>query len=159
MAGLAVWVVSDRLVIIGPFDRAQIGWAIVVPLFAIAPGMAALAEGRTGERALARFVVTGLSVVSALFVLITLAITTTFLDCRSVTSPLEVVPRALPTAFVAGLAFAGSAAVASRLAPKRGTIVALFVGAAVWIVGAAMGLLVFAASFPAISCAPPQPLS
>jgi len=40
---LAIWFVSDRFVVIGPFDRATIGWAVVLPLLAIAPGAAALA--------------------------------------------------------------------------------------------------------------------
>jgi hypothetical protein len=32
-----LWWISDRLVIVGPLDRAQFGWLIVIPLFAAAP--------------------------------------------------------------------------------------------------------------------------
>ena len=32
-----LWWISDRLVIIGPLDRAQFGWLVVIPMFAAAP--------------------------------------------------------------------------------------------------------------------------
>src|SRR5258705_6666108 len=70
---VAVWFVSDRLVTIGPFDRAKIGWAVVVPLLALAPGAAALAgSGSTGP-GLARLVVAVPSLVSGIFVFLGLS--------------------------------------------------------------------------------------
>jgi hypothetical protein len=154
--GLAVWFVSDRLVIIGPFDRAQIGWAVVVPLLAMAPGVAALAGPRAASPELARLVVAGMSIGTGVLVVIGLAATITVLDCRPVSSPLEVVPRTLPTAFVMGIGFAISAAAAWGPALRGRTLVALLVGAMVWIVAAALGLVVFLLSFPTLSCAAPQ---
>jgi hypothetical protein len=46
--GIVVWWVSDRLLVIGPFDRAQIGWVLVVPMLALGPGLAGLAEAMPG---------------------------------------------------------------------------------------------------------------
>lgn len=94
--------------------------------------------------------------VTGVLVVIGLAATITFLDCRPVTSPLEVVPRTLPTAFVMGIGFAISAAAAWGPALRGRTLVALLVGAVVWIVAAALGLIVFVLSFPPLSCAAPQ---
>lgn len=39
----AVWVISDRLGYIGPFDRALLGWAVVIPLWVGAPVAAGFA--------------------------------------------------------------------------------------------------------------------
>jgi len=97
---VAVWFVSDRLVVIGPFDRATIAWAVVVPLLALAPGAAALAGSGSTSPGLARLLVAVASIVTGIFVVLGLASAITFIDCRPATGPLEVVPRTLPTAFV-----------------------------------------------------------
>ena len=153
---VAVWFVSDRLVTIGPFDRAKIGWAVVLPLLALAPGAAALAGSRTTSPGLARLVVAGTSIITGLFVVLGLASAITFIDCRPATGPLEVVPRTLPTAFVFGIGFAISAAAAWGPALHGRRVVALVVGAAVWIVAGALGLFSFFVSFPPLSCGAPQ---
>ena len=49
-ASFAVLTISSALVVVGPFDRAQIGWGVGVPLFLLAPGAAALAARRAGGR-------------------------------------------------------------------------------------------------------------
>jgi hypothetical protein len=156
LLGVAIWFVSDRLVVIGPFDRAQIGGLVVLPLFAIAPGAAALAGSGSSSPGLARLVVTGLSAAIALFVVIGLAATVTFLDCRPVTSQLQVVPHTLPTALVLSVGFAISTAAASGPALRGRALVTLLVGAAVWIVVIALGLFAFFISFPPLSCGAPQ---
>jgi hypothetical protein len=47
LAGVALayllWWISDRLVVIGPLDRATFGWLVVVPVWALTPTMAAYA--------------------------------------------------------------------------------------------------------------------
>ncbi len=48
----AVWWVSDRLVVIGPFDRATFGWLFVVPLLAIVPLVAGAAWRGLDHRSL-----------------------------------------------------------------------------------------------------------
>ena len=156
LLGLAIWFVADRLVTIGPFDRAQIEGVVVLPLIAIAPGAAAIAGSGSTSPGLARLVVVAVSAAIALFVVIGLAATVTFLDCRPVTSPLQVVPRTLPTALVLGVGFALSAAAAWGPALRGRGVVALLVSAAVWIVAAALGLFVLFASFPPLSCGAPQ---
>ena len=152
---LAVWFVSDRLVTIGPFDRAKIAWAVVVPLLALAPGAAALAGSRTTSPGLARLVVAGTSIITGLFVVLGLASAITFVDCRPATGPLEVVPRTLPTALALGIGFGISAAAAWGPALHGRRLVAVAVGAAVWIVMAAIGLFAFFVSFPPLSCGAP----
>ena len=156
LLGLAIWFVSDRLVVIGPFDRAKIAWAVVVPLLAIAPGAAALAGSGSTSPGLARLVVAGTSVVTGLFIVFVLAATITFVDCRPATGPLEVVPRTLPTALAFGIGFAISAAAAWGPALHRRRIVAVVVGATVWIVAATLGLFAFFVSFPPLSCGAAQ---
>jgi uncharacterized membrane protein (GlpM family) len=153
---VAVWFVSDRLVVIGPFDRAKIAWAVVLPLLAIAPGAAALAGSGSTSPRLARLVVAGTSIATGIFVVLGLVSAITFIDCRQATGPLEVVPRTLPTAFVLGIGFAISAAAAWGPALHGRRVVALVVGATVWIVAAALGLFAFFVSFPPLSCGAPQ---
>jgi hypothetical protein len=47
LAGVALayllWWISDRLVVIGPLDRAAFGWLVVVPVWALTPTLAAYA--------------------------------------------------------------------------------------------------------------------
>jgi hypothetical protein len=42
----ALWTISDRLLQIGPLDRAAFGWIVVVPVALLAPGVAGLAWAR-----------------------------------------------------------------------------------------------------------------
>jgi hypothetical protein len=46
----ALWWISDRLVQIGPIDRAVFGWVVVVPVWAAAPLAAALAWRGLSDR-------------------------------------------------------------------------------------------------------------
>jgi hypothetical protein len=156
LLALAIWFISDRLVTIGPFDRAQIEGVVVLPLIALAPGAAALAGSGSTSPALARLVVAVTSIATGLFVVVGLAASITFLDCRPATSPLEVVPRTLPTAFALGVGFAISATAAWRPALHAGRLAAVLVGAAVWVVAAGIGLFALFVSFPPLSCGGPQ---
>ena len=156
LLGVAIWFVADRLVTIGPFDRAQIEGLVVLPLLALAPRAAALAGSSSTRPGLARLVVAGTSIAMGLFVVFGLAASITFLDCRPTTSPLEVVPRTLPTAFALGVGFAISAAAAWRPALHARRLAAVLVGAAVWVVAAAIGLFALFVSFPPLSCGAPQ---
>ncbi|HEX4897519.1 MAG TPA: hypothetical protein VFV53_04085 [Candidatus Limnocylindrales bacterium] len=44
----AVWLASDRLVHIGPFDRGSFFWAVLLPLWCLSPSLAALLWRRLG---------------------------------------------------------------------------------------------------------------
>lgn len=46
----ALWWVSDRLVYIGPLDRAAFGWIVIMPIWFISPAVAALLWRRLTER-------------------------------------------------------------------------------------------------------------
>ena len=155
LLAVAVWFVSDRLVTIGPFDRATIAWAVVVPLLALAPGAAALAGSGSTSPQLARLVVAVTSIVTGIVVVFGLASAITFVDCRPATGPLEVVPRTLPTALALGIGFTTSVAAAWGPALHGRRVVALVVGAAVWIMAAVLGLFALFASFPPLSCGAP----
>jgi hypothetical protein len=47
---IALWLISDRLIYVGPLDRATFGWSVVVPLWAAAPFAAAIAWQRLSTR-------------------------------------------------------------------------------------------------------------
>ncbi len=42
-AAYLLWWISDRLLVIGPFDRAMWGWLVVVPVWSLTPTLTALA--------------------------------------------------------------------------------------------------------------------
>lgn len=86
LSAVAAWFVADQLVTIGPFDRAQVGW-LAVPLLALAPGVAALAEQRSGEVRRSRLVVAVVSLVVGVVVLVGMEATVTIVDCQPVTGP------------------------------------------------------------------------
>jgi hypothetical protein len=154
---LVLYVTSDRLVEIGPFDRAKIGWAVVVPLLAVAPGAAALAGRSVGARRAA--IAAGLiSVVSGVGLAWWVSVATIFLDCREVTDPLVVLPRTLPIALVAAAAFGAAAAAAWQAAKRDRRLLAVLIGAAVWFAGAIAGIFVWVLSFPQARCLPSVPL-
>lgn len=46
-----LWLMSDRLLYIGPLDRATFGWAVVIPIWASAPLAAGLGWRRLSRRA------------------------------------------------------------------------------------------------------------
>jgi hypothetical protein len=52
VVGIAVslWLISDRLLYVGPLDRATFGWSVVVPLWAAAPLAAGIAWRRLSSR-------------------------------------------------------------------------------------------------------------
>jgi hypothetical protein len=154
--GLLSWYVSDRLVVIGPFDRAQIGWGLTVPLMALAPGAAAVAGTLTRRPDLARRLVWTVSILSGVVAWLWLASSITFMDCRDVTNRSAVFIRVLPTALAVALAFAIGAR-AARLATDRGhLLVALVLGAGGWFGGAVVATAVFFVSFPPLACAAPS---
>jgi hypothetical protein len=143
-------------VVIGPFDRAQIGWGLTVPLMALAPGAAAVAGTLTRRPDLARRLVWTVSILSGVVAWLWLASSITFMDCRDVTDRSAVFMRVLPTALGVALAFAIGAR-AARLATDRGHLLAaLVLGAGGWFGGAVIATAVFFVSFPPLACAAPS---
>jgi hypothetical protein len=150
LVGLAV---SNSLVTIGPFDRAQIGWGVGVPLLLLAPGAAALAGRRSGGRE-AAWAVGVISVVLAVLPIVGLMATPApSIGCAPASGPPEVLVHAIPVGISAGLGFAGPAG-AAWLVRNRGAIVSLAVGAILAFGAIFVTIVVFAASFVVgVSCA------
>lgn len=148
---LLVWLVADRLVVIGPFDRAQITGAIALPLFLLAPGTlgvaAAQADARRGRLALA-LVPAALGVLAVAGLMATVA----QVGCRPVAGPADVLAPALPVGLAVALAF-GLPALAARRLAGRGSLVAVASAAALALVGAVVVVGVALAAFPVLSCA------
>jgi hypothetical protein len=111
-----LWWISDRLLYIGPLDRATFGWAVVIPIWLLAPFVAALAwrslSSRTTMQAAVLFgaIVTG---VSALLFWRAVA----FLDCENgaIRTPTEWVVPSLVLGAVIGGGVAISGLVAVRI--------------------------------------------
>ena len=148
---LVVWFVADRLVIVGPFDRAQISGFIAMPLLLLAPGAlgvaAAEAGARTGRLALV-LVPAGVGVLTVVGLMATVA----QIDCRPVGSPAEVLGPAIAVGLAAALAF-GLPTLAARRLADRGIFVAVVSAAALELVGAVAVVGVLLVAFPVLSCA------
>ncbi len=115
-----LWLVSDRLIWIGPLDRAAFGWAIVIPLWWMAPivgGLLAADLDRGGQRIAA----TALFFVLAVGATIALLGETAFPDCEFGTHG-EPLTYALRVPMVGALIGVGPPAVllASAVARRRG---------------------------------------
>lgn len=150
VAAIAVWAISDRMLSIGPFDRAQIGWAVVVPLFLLAPAAAGLAARWTSTRS-AMLVATGIAMALGGLIVLTLSLTWTRIGCQPV-GQAEAALQAIPTGLAAGLGFLAAAGAAvsrlgdgPRMAIVAGVVVGIFAGLAT--------LGAFAATYQVASCA------
>jgi hypothetical protein len=126
-ASFAVLTISNSLVVIGPFDRAQIGWGVGVPLFLLAPGAAALAGRRVGGR-VAAWSIGAIAVALGCLTIVGLTATMSRIGCTPTADVLETLVRAVPVGIAAGLTFAGPAA-AAWFVRGRGSVIALAVGA------------------------------
>lgn len=70
-----LWWISDRLLYVGPLDRAAFGWAVVVPVWAMSPVVAGFVWRRLTPRSTTLAAVTvGLVVSSVAAVLFWLAV-------------------------------------------------------------------------------------
>jgi hypothetical protein len=111
LAGLALayglWWISDRLLYIGPFDRAAFGWLVVVPVWALTPLATAFAWRRLSRRetTLAASVVGSiLSLVATL--LFWIAIAHPGCEFGAVRTPAELLLPSLLVGVVIGAGFA-----------------------------------------------------
>jgi hypothetical protein len=152
----ALWAVSDRLIWIGPFDRAAFGWIFVAPISWLAPGIAGLAWSGMprGRRLLAALVVGGIvAVVSAAL----LANSIDYANCAPVTSPVEVLPASLAIGLVIALGPAlgalVAASVAGRMSGPSRVAAAVAAGGLIGFVGLFAAVFAFVFFFPPVSCA------
>ena len=156
VAAFVAWWVSDRLLTIGPFDRAQIGWGVVVPLAALAPGAAALVGRDPSLSQTSRRLAVLVSVALGVAVLVGLVATVTQVGCQPVTSPLDILPLTIVPALVAGSSYWTAHAVADRIQRRGGALAALVVSAALWVAFLFATVLVIFLAFPVASCALPR---
>lgn len=112
----ALWWISDRLVYIGPFDRAQFGWLVVVPVWALTPVVAAYAWRPMGTQP--RFLVAAiiglvLSIVAAVLFFAAVA----FPDCAfgATRTAADWVVPSIVVGLVIGAGFAAICLLAARV--------------------------------------------
>jgi hypothetical protein len=154
-----LWAISDRLVRIGPFDRAAFGWIVVVPFSWLAPGVAGLAWAPmpASRQRIAAILVGG---VVALVSGILLATAIHYASCGRVASWTDHLPASLAIGLVVAagpvLGALAAAAIARRMTGLGRIPAALAAGATIGVVGLFAAILTFAIFFPAISCAATQ---
>jgi len=153
----ALWAISDRLLYIGPLDRAAFGWIVVMPVSWVAPGITGLVWSgmSTGRRSLAAILLWGI-VAAVAGILVANGID--WVDCQPVTSWTDVLPGSLAVGAVigAGPALGGwfAMAAAGRASGAWRWIAAIATGGIVAVVGLFAAIMTFVFFFPPIACAP-----
>ncbi|MGZ6213695.1 MAG: hypothetical protein ACXWMG_01935 [Candidatus Limnocylindria bacterium] len=111
----ALWWVSDRLVQIGPVDRAAFGWAVVIPVWLAAPAAAAFAWRRlSSEDAVVASVAVAVLIGGAAAIVFWLSVSNPECEFGAIRTPMEWVLPSLVLGAVIGGGVAFSALVASR---------------------------------------------
>lgn len=124
LAGVALayllWWISDRLLYIGPFDRATFGWLVVVPVWALTPVVAGYAwRPLNAPQTAAAVAMVGLVITAIATSLLWLA--SAFPDCEfgAVRSPAEWIVPSVVVGVVIGGGFA-AACLGTAAAVRRG---------------------------------------
>jgi len=148
-----LWVVSDRLLWIGPLDRAAFGWLVVVPLLVLAVPLATEAwhgldrRGRmVGALALAGSVA---AVVATLFAR---ALFETDCQYGMLVGPAEILVRSIGLGIAVGAAYGIGALVVSGIG-RRWSVRRWVIGTGVGVGILGVGLLAFVAFMPFALCA------
>jgi hypothetical protein len=134
LAGVALayglWWISDRLLVIGPLDRAAFGWLVVIPVWSLTPCLTALAWHRLGTRP-RRLVATGVGLAMAAAVAVLYWLAVAFPDCQfgAVLSPAEWIAPAAIVGLVVGGGFAAIGLGTTALLCDGQRLVALLAGA------------------------------
>ncbi len=115
----ALWWISDRLLYVGPLDRAQFGWLVVVPVWSLTPVAAAVAWRALDPAVRAKAaVVLGVLIALASAALFWSASAFPSCEVAAVRSPAEWVLPSVVVGLVIGGGFAavclGATAVATR---------------------------------------------
>lgn len=112
----ALWSVSDRLLYIGPLDRAAFGWAVVVPVWALAPVAAAFAWRRLTSRGIAvAAAAVGLIVGGAAAALLWSALAIPDCQFGAIRSPAELVLPSLVIGLVIGTGLSAAGLLSATL--------------------------------------------
>lgn len=159
VAGIAylLWWISDRLVYIGPLDRAAFGWAVVIPTWIAAPVVAGFAWRGLDQRT--TLVVAALvGTVTAATAALLLWQATAFPACETgaIHTPQEIVLPSLLIGAVIGGGLALSGLVSARFARRGRLIAAPVLGAATEALMVVGAILVVAATFLGPACQRPS---
>jgi hypothetical protein len=153
----ALWAISDRLLWIGPFDRAAFGWIFVIPIWWLAPGVAGLAWSRmpASTPRVAALIVGGIvAAVSGIL----LAHSITFANCAPVVSWTDNLPASLAIGVAIGAGPAIGALAAASVARRRTgawrVVAAIGTGGVIGVVGFFGALMTAVFFFPPLLCAP-----
>jgi hypothetical protein len=105
----ALWFLSDRLLYIGPLDRAAFGWAVVVPVWAIAPVAAAFAwRGLTPRSTSLAAAAVGLIVSGVASAVLWSALAHPSCEFGAIRSPIELMPPSVFVGLVIGVGLSTS---------------------------------------------------
>jgi len=159
LAGLAyaLWWISDRLVYVGPLDRAAFGWVVVIPVWIAAPVAAGFVWRTLNRRTswvIAGLVGTVIGAAAALFLWQAVA----FPNCGTgaIHTPQEMVLPSLLVGAVVGGGVAWSGLVSAGLARQGRPIAAVALGAAFEALMIAAAILVLALTLLGPACQRPS---
>lgn len=127
-----LWWISDRLLYIGPLDRAAFGWAVVIPIWVSAPIISGFIWRQLtprGSATAAVIVATAISAVAA--VLFWLAVAYPGCETGAVRTPIDWVLPSLSVGVAMGGGLAASGLLAAALVRAGHPWRAVFLGAAV----------------------------
>jgi len=126
----ALWSISDRLLYVGPLDRAQFGWLVVVPVWSLTPVAAAYAL-RTLDRSVRAKAATVIGLILAVASAGLFWSASAFSNCEfgAVRSPGEWVIPSLVVGLVIGGGFAAVCLGATAVARRARWWVVLLAGA------------------------------
>jgi hypothetical protein len=152
----ALWWISDRLLYVGPLDRATFGWLVVIPVFVAAPILAGLIWRRLPPRssALAAAVVAA-TITAVAAVLFWQAVAYPDCEYSAIRAPLDWVLPSLILGAVIGGGLAASGLVASRFARQGRPWRAAFAGVALEVVAVFAAILVGAGMLIGTGCQRP----
>lgn len=159
VAGFAylLWWISDRLLYVGPLDRAAFGWVVVIPTWIGAPVAAGFVWRSLDQRttlAVAALVGTVIAVVAAL--LLWQAIGFPACETGALYTPTEMVLPSLLVGAVVGGGLAASGLVSARFSRQGRPIAALVLGATSEVLMVAAAILVAASTLLGPSCQRPS---
>lgn len=111
----ALWWISDRLLYVGPLDRAAFGWIVVMPTWILAPVVSGLAWRRLTPRGgVVAAAIVGLAISGIAAVLFWLSVAYPHCDFGDVHKPGDWILPSLTLGLVIGGGFAVSGLIATR---------------------------------------------
>lgn len=101
-----LWWISDRLLYVGPLDRATFGWLVVMPLWAAAPTIAGFSWRGDSARSRTWFAAFGgLAIGGVAAAILWSGVTTPVVGCTPTHTPIELLPSATMVGALVGGAF------------------------------------------------------